>query len=176
MNFYLIIIIAISLSMDAFSLCLAYGTLNLSIKDINSISITVGLYHFFMPLIGFFIGEKILKIVPLNINLVVFVILTIIGIEMIIETFKKEKISKQMNIIEIVFFGLAVSIDAFSVGVGLKAICDNTVIAAIIFSVTSFIFTYLGLIIGNKINKLIGSLSTIIGGITLIIIGIAYLV
>ena len=45
----IIFIIAISLSMDAFSLALAYGTLNLNKKDIYKISITVGIifikYH-----------------------------------------------------------------------------------------------------------------------------------
>ena len=176
MNFSLIIIIAISLSMDAFSLCLAYGTLNLSKKDIYTLSITVGIYHFIMPLLGFYIGKQLLKIIPLNTNLMVFIVLSVIGIEMIIETFKNNEMTKKMKMVEIVSFGLAVSIDAFSVGVGLKSICDNTILSSIIFSITSCFFTYLGLIIGNKISKIIGSLATLLGGLTLIIIGIAYIV
>ena len=50
MNIILIFIIAISLSMDAFSLALAYGTISLSKKEINILSIVVGIYHFFMYL------------------------------------------------------------------------------------------------------------------------------
>ena len=88
----LVIIIAISLSMDAFSLALAYGTLNLNKKDIYKLSLVVGFYHFFMPLLGLFFGNIILKYVS-NPNFLVFVILFIIGIEMIYETFKEEKTS-----------------------------------------------------------------------------------
>lgn len=176
MNFSLIIVIAISLSMDAFSLCLAYGTLNLSKKDIYTLSITVGIYHFIMPLLGYFIGSQLLKIIPINTNLVVFLVLLIIGIEMIVETFKESEITKKMKIVEIITFGLAVSIDAFSVGIGLKELCSNTIVASIIFSLTSLIFTYLGLVIGNKISKIIGRVSTFLGGIALIIIAIMYII
>ena len=69
----LVIIIAISLSMDAFSLALAYGTLNLNKKDIYKLSLTVGVYHFIMPLLGLFLGSIILKYIN-NPNIIVFII------------------------------------------------------------------------------------------------------
>ena len=50
MEIFVIMIIAVSLSMDAFSLSLAYGTVNLDKKSCLKLSIIVGLYHFFMPL------------------------------------------------------------------------------------------------------------------------------
>ena len=56
----LVILIGISLSMDAFSLSLAYGTLNIKNRNINLLTLIVGLYHFFMPLIGMFVGKKII--------------------------------------------------------------------------------------------------------------------
>ena len=52
--------IAIGLSMDAFSLALAYGTLENNIKKEILLSITVGIFHFFMPLIGPIIGQQFL--------------------------------------------------------------------------------------------------------------------
>ena len=107
----LVFIIAISLSMDAFSLTLAYGTLKLTKKDINLLSFVVGIYHFFMPLLGMFLGKQILKFLPINCNFLVFAVLLIIGIEMIIETFKSDETVKKMKFIEIILFGLAVSID-----------------------------------------------------------------
>ena len=71
MNLFLLFIIAISLSMDAFSLSLAYGTLDINKKEIITLSIIVGIYHFFMPLIGFFLGSKILLVIPVNSNFIV---------------------------------------------------------------------------------------------------------
>ena len=175
MNF-LVIIIAISLSMDAFSLCLAYGTLDLSNSDRKLLACVVGIYHFMMPLLGFFLGNKIVQLLPIGSNLIVFIVLFFIGIEMIVDTFKKRDEVKKMKILEMLTFGLAVSIDALSVGVSLNSICSNYLLAALTFSVTSFLFTYLGLFLGNKISKLIGSVSTLLGGITLIAIAIFYLV
>ena len=176
MNLIVIFIIAVSLSMDAFSLSLAYGTLNLDKKNIYELSIIVGIYHFFMPLFGTLCGSKILSLIPINNYLLVFLVLSVIGIEMIIETFKNSSDVKIMKIGELIIFGLAVSVDSFSVGIGLSSISNNILIAVIVFSLVSFIFTYIGLIMGKKINSIIGKASTLIGGMVLIIIGIFYLI
>lgn len=170
----IILTIAVSLSMDAFSLSIAYGTLNLKKEYINKISLIVSIYHFIMPLLGVTIGNIILKILPINPNIIVTIVLSFIGIEMIIDSFKKEDNIKIMTLKEMLLFGLAVSIDSFSVGIGLKALTNNYIISALTFSISSFIFTYLGLNIGKKINNLIGKISTLIGGIALLIIGVIF--
>lgn len=175
MSIIMVVIIAISLSMDAFSLSLAYGTLYLEKKYINLLSIVVGIYHFVMPLLGMFVGNSILKILPVSTNIIVFVILVLIGIEMIIESLKKENNISLTKISELLLFGLAVSLDSFSVGLGLGAVYKNPIVCSIIFSISAFIFTYIGLYLGKTINCLIGKVSTIIGGIILITIGILYL-
>lgn len=171
----IIILIGISLSMDAFSLALAYGTLNLKNRNINLLSIIVGLYHYFMPLLGMFVGKKIINLLPISSNFLVFIVLFLIGIQMIIESFKEEKEIKKLNLFEMILFGIAVSIDSFSLGLGLKTLYKNPYISALIFSISSMLFTYIGLKIGKKINQKIGNISTIFGGITLIIISIIYL-
>lgn len=172
----LVILIGISLSMDAFSLSLAYGTLNIKNRNINLLTLIVGLYHFFMPLIGMFVGKKIVSLLPIESDTLVFIVLFLIGIEMIIESFKEEKEIKNLNILEMLLFGFAVSIDSFSLGFGLKSLYKLPYVSAFIFSISSMIFTYLGLKLGKKINQKIGSFSTILGGITLIVIGIIYIV
>ena len=88
---------------------------------------------------------------------------------------KEEKINPIKNIIEIFFFALAVSLDSFSVGIGLKGITNKIFLAPLIFSITAGTITYIGIILGNKISKKIGNLAPIIGGILLIIIGIIYI-
>lgn len=175
MNIILVFLIAISLSMDAFSLSLAYGTISLSKNDIKLLSVIVGVYHFFMPILGMLIGNFILNVLKINDNLLVFVIFLFIGISMLIESFKKGEKVKKLKITEMILFGLAVSIDSFSIGIGLNAISNNFLICSIIFSITSFVFTYIGLVLGNKLNQLIGKVATFIGGITLIILGIIYI-
>jgi len=176
MNIILIFIIAISLSMDAFSLSLAYGTINLNKKEINILSIIVGIYHFFMPIMGMVIGKYIVKYVHASSDLIILVIFTIIGINMILESKKEQEEVKYMKISEMLLFGFAVSIDSFSVGIGLNNISNNFIMCSSIFSITSFIFTYIGLKLGKKLNLLIGKIATFIGGISLILLGIIYVI
>lgn len=176
MHFLMIITIAVSLSMDAFSLSLAYGTFGLTGKEMFKLSTIVGIYHFFMPLLGLLVGKIFLKIFPINPDLIVFIVLIFIGGQMIIESLKQEKLERKTTFLELLVFGLAVSIDSFSVGIGLGSISSRYLVCSVIFSLTSFLFTYLGLSLGKFINHIIGKISTILGGITLIIIGIIYLI
>lgn len=175
MSIFIILTIAVSLSMDAFSLSLAYGTLNLEKKHILQLSTIVGLYHFFMPLLGMTVGTTIFHILPVKPSIIVFIILGFIGVQMIIESFKEERGVDIMSFVQLLVFGFAVSVDSFSVGIGLKAIHENYLLCAFIFSLSSYIFTFLGLKLGAKISNLIGKASTIIGGIVLIVIGVFYL-
>ena len=174
LNLFILLIIAISLSMDAFSLSLAYGTLDIDKKNIITLSIIVGVYHFLMPILGFFIGSKVFQFIPIASNFIVFIILVLIGIEMIIDTIKQNETMKKMYLLQMIVFGFTVSIDSFSVGLGIDNINKNIILSSIIFSITSFIFTIIGLFIGKKINQIFGKISTLIGGCVLILIAVLY--
>ena len=171
-SFLTIMIIGISLSMDAFSLALIYGIQGMSKKQKIFLSLIVGIYHFIMPLIGLTFGTILENINIISIDLVATLILIYIGIDLIISNFKKEEDRIEINKTSFLIFGLSVSIDSLTVGIGLKAITDNYLISSIIFSLTSLFLTYLGLTLGNIIGNKIGSYSKTIGGIVLIIISI----
>ncbi len=134
MEIILLVIIAVTLSMDAFSLSLAYGTIGLDKKNIILLSCIVGIYHFIMPQIGNLFGILILKIIKIEPNIIIALIFTIIGIQMIIELFKEEKETFPLKISQMILFGFAVSIDSFSVGIGLNAITNKNILASSIFS------------------------------------------
>jgi len=176
MSLLLILIIAVSLSMDAFSLSLLYGTLRINKKAKYLLSGMVGLFHFFMPLFGMLIGEIILRFIKLDPDIIVAVVLCFIGVEMILSSFKEKEEIKVMKKIEFFLFAFAVSVDSFSVGITLTNISDHYIISSLIFAICSCLFTFLGLSIGNKIEKLLGKVSTIFGGIVLTIIGIIFAV
>ena len=110
MNSYIIILlIAISLSMDAFSLSLAFGMQGIEHKKKLFMSIIVGIYHFIMPLIGVYFGIFIIKNIPLDINVISSIILIFIGLELIISGFKKDDNKLTTSISGILLFGLTVS-------------------------------------------------------------------
>ena len=170
-SFFTILLIGISLSMDAFSLALVYGMIGISNKQKILLSINVGIYHFLMPLIGLKFGLFIDSISFINLHIISSIILIYIGIDLIVSNFKEDG-TLIISLLGFIMFGLSVSIDSLTVGIGLKAITNNYLISAIIFSLSSLVFTYLGLILGNTIGKRIGKYAKLLGGITLIIIAI----
>ena len=171
----MVLLIAVSLSMDAFSLSLLYGTEGINKKDKVMLSTIVGIYHFIMPLIGLSIGTFITTKIIINTNKLVGIILSLISTEMIISSFKKGEEKFMKSIPGYLLFGLSVSIDSLTTGIGLTAITNSYILSSLIFSITSFIFTLLGLNLGNILNQKYGKLSTLLGGTILLILGILYI-
>ena len=169
------IIIAVSLSMDAFSLALIYGTVNISNNNKILLSVIVGLYHFFMPLLGLNIGSYINNYFIFDINFLVTFIFFVIGLEMVISSRNDSDIKILISLFGFLMFGFSVSIDSFTTGIGLDAINSNHLQVCFIFAVISSLFTYIGLLLGTKLNNLYGKYSTLFGGILLILMGIYYL-
>lgn len=169
MGLFVTFLVAVSLSMDAFSLSLAYGTLGICKREKYVLSITTGVFHFFMPIFGFLFGNFLMKFINIDTNLIVSIILSFIGIEMVITSFGKKEV-KNITGFGYLLFAFAVSIDSFSVGITLSSL-----LGPILFSLSSFIFTFLGLSLGGKIENYFGKVSTIVGGLTLIVIGLCYM-
>lgn len=175
MSIFIIILLAVTLSMDAFSLALIYGTLNLNRNIENKISILVGIFHFIMPILGYKIGEILLEYLKVNTDILVGIIFIILGIEMILSISKEERIKVLTNIFSLIVFALTVSIDSFSVGISFGVTKTNILLSCIIFSIVSSLFTHLGLRLGKRINDKFGNITVLISSIILIFLGIKYL-
>ena len=169
-----ILLIGISLSMDTFSLSLTLGTVSEN-KLIKILPLFVGIFHFFMPLLGNFIGITLINLLNLASNIILGTVLIVLGINLAIHYFKDETADINLNILGIIIFALSVSIDSFSVGLGINDITNNYYIASIIFALCSAAFTYLGIIIGKYSSKLIGKYAIILGIFLLLILGIFHL-
>ena len=167
--------IGIALSMDAFSLSLGIGTFNITNKKAFWLALIVGIMHFLMPFIGTVLGNTIIDLFKINNNFLLGLILIAISLEMLFDLLKKEEKSFEFSFIGMFVFALGVSIDSFSTGLGLSAITSNIYIAMVIFSVCSFCFTYIGLILGKYCNRLLGVYSTVIGSFLLLGIGIFHI-
>ena len=167
--------IGISLSMDAFSLALVYGTYGLSSKSKLILSVIVGCFHFFMPLIGLVCGNLLMKYLIVDIHVIVGIIFGIIGIEMILSSLKNEEVKVLVSMVGFLLFGLSVSIDSFTTGIGLSAISSNYFGVAFLFMLVSGLFTYLGLHLGNRLSDCFGKYATIGGGIVMLLFAIHYI-
>lgn len=166
--------IAIGLSMDAFSLAIAYGTTAISMKKKIILSLTVGIFHYFMPQLGALLGTELLLNYVAKANYLVGIIFIILALEMFFSR-KDKKSGAITNLISIILFAFTVSIDSFSVGIALSLTTNNITTACFIFAGISTMFTFLGIELGNKIAKKFESKAEYIGIIILLLLGIKYL-
>lgn len=162
----------IGLSMDAFSLSLSLGTTNPNKMIIIKTSIIVGLFHFIMPLLGYFIGNSFRFRIS-NINIITFILFIILSIEMYKS--KDEDNRSILNNITILLIAFSVSIDAFTVGIAFGLNNELITISSLIFSIVSTFFTYLGLSLGKILKNKYKKLSTYLGIILLLIVAFKYL-
>ncbi len=176
MSLFVILILAVGLSMDAFSLAMIYGTLDLKNNMRKLMSVMVGIFHFFMPILGYQIGELILKLIKIDPEILVGTIFIILGIEMILSLRQEEKVKLLTGILSVVFFAFTVSIDSFSIGISFGVVNSNIILPCIIFSLVSAFFTYIGVMLGKKLSDKFGNITTLIGAIILLALGISYLV
>ena len=171
----ILLMIGISLSIDAFSISTCIGKCNISFKKTLSTSLTVGLFHFIMPLFGVILSNQINKILLVNTDIILGIILILLSLQLFIEYIKPSNKDINLNKYGTLVFACGVSLDSFSVGLGLSAITDNLLLSSTVFSICSFSFTFLGLTIGKYINKVLKKYSYLIGTIILFIIGIVFL-
>ncbi len=175
MSLTVILLIAIGLSMDAFSLAIIYGTLNLKKKMCKLMSIMVGIFHFFMPILGYALGKLVMNVIKINPVILTGMIFIILSIQMILSLKKEEKLVKLTSITSVAIFALTVSLDSLSIGIGLGAVNTNLLLACLIFSIISGLFTYIGVNIGKKLSTKFGDITTLLGSIILFLLGISYL-
>ena len=126
-----------------------------------------------MPILGYFIGYSFKYRIP-NINILTFVLFIILSIEMYKS--KDEEKTNILNNITILLIAFSVSIDSFTVGIAFGLNNEYILISSIIFSITSTIFTYLGLVLGKKLKTKYKTLSTYLGIVLLLIVALKYLI
>ena len=158
MEILTLFLIGLSLSIDAFGMSLAYGLIGVPKNKMIISSLIVGMFHFFMPLLGSLIGLKLLNSFKINPKYVIIIVIILPLIEMI-KSIKNDTVKEmKMNLIGMLSFAFLVSLDSFTVGMGIYYITNKPIYASIIFALVSFSFTLLGYILGkyvsNKMEKI----------------------
>ncbi len=151
--------------MDAFALSISYGIKKVSLKNIILTSLMVGIFHFFMPLIGNYIGLSLFEYTIFKPKHILFIVFLILSIDMFVQFFEKDEKFKNLNLFGTLFFASTVSFDSLSVGLGIRYLYDNIFVCVSIFCIISASFTYIGFCIGKKISNVVGKYSFLLGSI-----------
>src|SRR5690554_5918713 len=171
-----VIFLAVALSMDAFAVSIGLG----SKRQANNRRMALmaaayfGLFQALMPLLGYLAGKSLLGWIASYAPWVAFILLALIGLKMIYESFARGDESELKNVTHRLMFVLAIatSIDAMAAGFVLNLIDVNVLLPCLVIGLTTYLFSYAGVFIGAKTGVRFESKAELFGGVVLILIGL----
>lgn len=183
MSLFEIFLLAVGLSFDTLALSIVGGMCTTKISAGQNIRIisTFGLVQAAFLLAGWLLGGSFVRYIEAYDHWVAFVLLFIIGFNMVVESFKpsEEKNVDLMDTTKLLLASVATSIDAMAVGISMAALQFSThrIILALctVFIVTAAA-SELGLKGGSWASRIFGKKSYLVGGLVLIAIGIKILI
>lgn len=179
MTFIELLLIAIGLSMDAFSVSICKGltTKKFSWHMALVCGMWFGGFQALMPMIGYFLGAQFQVMIEAYDHWIAFGLLFLIGANMIREAVwgKEEQQDGSLGFKTMFLLAIATSIDALAVGVSFACIQVKLWSSVIVIGITTFLFSVLGVKIGNVFGSKYEESAEIIGGIILILIGLKIL-
>lgn len=175
MNLFSLFLIAVGLSMDAFavSICKGLAMKNITIKKALIVGLWFGGFQGLMPAIGYLLGTQFEKYITNIDHWIAFVLLFIIGGNMIKEALSKEEeeANDSLAFKEMLLLALATSIDALAVGVTFAFLKVQIVPAVLFIGCITFALSGIGVKIGNIFGSRYKSKAELAGGIILILMG-----
>ena len=180
-----IFLLGVGLSMDAFAVAICKG---LAMKKVNKkqmilIALFFGGFQALMPLVGWLVGSTFAKKIAAFDHWIAFVLLALIGGNMVIDAIKEwnqednvEIIDSPIDFKELTLLAIATSIDALACGVTFSFYENFNIIKAIsIIGVTTFVISAGGVYVGNIFGDKYKAKAQLVGGIILIFLGIKIL-
>ena len=175
MNLVSLFLIAVGLSMDAFavSICKGLAMQKITIKKALIVGLWFGGFQGLMPAIGYLLGTQFEKYITNIDHWIAFVLLFIIGGNMIKEALSKEEedANDSLAFKEMLLLALATSIDALAVGVNFAFLKVQIIPAVSFIGVITFTLSAIGVKIGNIFGSRYKSKAEFAGGIILILMG-----
>ena len=179
MSLFDLIMIGISLSMDAFAVSICKG---LSVRKVQLSHALIcgswfGAFQAIMPSFGYFLGSRFAHLLSSVGPWVAFILLAVIGVNMVRESFGgDETVDNDFSAKAMLPLAVATSIDAFAVGVGFAAMEANIVVAALLIACTTFTLSAIGVKVGAVFGDKYRAVSERIGGLVLVLIGLKTLI
>lgn len=179
MGFLDLFLIAVALSMDAFavSICKGLSVSRLQPKHSLIAGAYFGGFQALMPVIGFLLGFKFEKFIVSVDHWIAFVLLAVIGANMIKEALGKDEdeVDDSFSFKAMLPMAVATSIDALAVGITFAFLNVNIISAAALIGITTFVLSAAGVVVGNVFGMKYKSKAEFLGGVVLILIGLKIL-
>ena len=180
MHFTEIILLAIGVAMDAFaaSICIGIPLKKVAPKHAMLTAIWFGGFQALLPLIGYYLGASFSDFVSSIDHWIAFLLLGIIGVNMLRESFQKDECSCGMPDFSVRAkfpVAMAPSLDAMAVGVSLSFTYANIWEAVLAIGIITAMFSGAGVYIGNMFGNRYKSKAEMTGGLILVVMGVRIL-
>ena len=182
-----LLLLAVGVSMDAFavSICKGLAMKKATLRASMTCGIWFGGFQALMPTIGFFLGTLFAEAIQTVDHWVAFVLLGIIGINMLKEAFEKDgcgcecgcsEENADMSVKTMFVMAVATSIDALAVGISLAMAGNvNIWLAALFIGLCTCGFSAAGVQIGNIFGAKFEKKAQLAGGLILVLLGLKIL-
>ncbi len=179
MSFFELLLIAVSMSMDAFavSICKGLSVRQVTLKQELLVGSWFGGFQGIMPAIGFALTSLFASLITSVSHWIAFVLLLFIGGNMIREACDKdaEEVDDSFAWKTMLTLAVATSIDALAMGVTLNLQGANILLAAPMIAVTTFVLSPVGLKVGNLFGTKYKNKAELAGGVVLVGLGVKIL-
>jgi putative Mn2+ efflux pump MntP len=177
-----LLLLAVSLSMDAFavSICKGLASDRVTAWQTCKVGLWFGGFQALMPAIGFFLGSTFEQYITAFDHWIAFILLALIGANMVKESRSQEAESTDASVAWRAMLPLAVatSIDALAVGVTFAFLIDSMAYLAFalaLIGVTTFVISVIGVRVGRLVGARFQARAEFAGGVVLILIGLKIL-
>lgn len=179
-----VLVIGVALSADAFAVTISntFVYCHETRARLALMPVFFGLFQGIMPLAGCFVGGVAASLIEAYGGIVTLVILGIIGGNMIREGVSALRhpaeddedvcVTTRLAIPTLLVQAVATAIDAFAVGVSLRAQSVEIFSASIVIALTTAACCVVALAIGRRFGQLLGDRAEVVGGIVLVCIGL----
>lgn len=170
-------LVAVGLSMDAFAVAVCKGLTmeRPTYKKCGIVGLYFGVFQALMPLIGYLVGLQFESQIKSVDHWVAFILLAVIGINMIVGALKKDEeetpCSEDLRFKTMLPLAIATSIDALAVGVTFAFLNVDIIPAVLFIGVVTFLLSAIGVKIGHLVGGRFKSRAELAGGVILILIG-----
>jgi len=172
-----LIITATALAMDAFAVSIGIGACrhNSDLSSALRMGIACGGLQFLMPLIGWTLGMRFVRMISSYDHWIAFSLLFFIGVKMVRDSFSEEECDIREDPtrgIILISLALATSIDALAAGISLAAIEGSILFLSISTGIITACLSASGIFLGCGLGKNLGKYMEISGGIVLCLIAL----
>jgi putative Mn2+ efflux pump MntP len=182
-SFINVLVIAISLSLDALAVSIAGGVKarRAVLRDALKVGLFFGGFQAGMPLLGYLLGNAFKGAVDSASGWIAFILLLLIGLNMIRNAVTSkdednEPAGDMLRTRTLLALAVATSIDALVVGVTLSLAGLPLLVSIVVIGVVTFVISIAGFLFGKRLGTVFGEKVEILGGIALIAIGIKLLI